>query len=116
VTKIVQAGYFACALKSDGSIWCWGDDEFGQLGRGADVDAGTAPGISCYMAPCDPTPKETSIVPKPIRDLAVGNHHACVTYDAAPPFCWARNEQAQLGGGFFSKYEPYGVTVALTCR
>ena len=23
-----------CAIDKDGEIWCWGDNEFGQLGRG----------------------------------------------------------------------------------
>ena len=31
----VAAGlHFAAALQSDGTIWCWGDNEFGQLGDG----------------------------------------------------------------------------------
>lgn len=30
-----------CALKADGSLWCWGLDDFGQLGTGDTLDRGT---------------------------------------------------------------------------
>jgi alpha-tubulin suppressor-like RCC1 family protein len=39
----VAAGYFGtCTVSTDGSIQCWGDNEFGQLGNGSTVDS-TAP-------------------------------------------------------------------------
>ena len=38
----VSAGYhYNCALLKSGSIVCWGDDGFGQLGNGSTVDSAT---------------------------------------------------------------------------
>ena len=38
---------FACAVKSTGTLWCWGDDTFGQLGLNstAPVDTPTQVGV-----------------------------------------------------------------------
>jgi alpha-tubulin suppressor-like RCC1 family protein len=39
VAEIAVGPSYACALKDDGSVWCWGSDEAGALGS----DAGYAP-------------------------------------------------------------------------
>lgn len=34
-TIMITAGaYHTCALQADGTVWCWGSNEFGQLGTG----------------------------------------------------------------------------------
>ena len=35
-----------CALKTDGSAWCWGFDDFGSLGDGANADSGVPVPVS----------------------------------------------------------------------
>jgi alpha-tubulin suppressor-like RCC1 family protein len=41
----VAAGqYFACAVKSDGTVWCWGVNDDGQLGRGTVSTSEPIPG------------------------------------------------------------------------
>jgi alpha-tubulin suppressor-like RCC1 family protein len=35
VETITTGGSHVCALRTDGSSWCWGDAYFGELGRGA---------------------------------------------------------------------------------
>jgi alpha-tubulin suppressor-like RCC1 family protein len=39
-TQVVGGESHSCALDGAGSVWCWGDDSFGQLGNG--VMAGTS--------------------------------------------------------------------------
>jgi hypothetical protein len=34
VKQVVAMSSGNCALKTDGTVWCWGADDFGQLGRG----------------------------------------------------------------------------------
>lgn len=88
VTAIAAGGRHACALV-DGAIWCWGANDYAQLGRTSGV--GPAPG--------------PSLVPNPVA-LARGNDFSCaIADDRTPPakalYCWGRNDDdqlAQIGG------------------
>ena len=44
--QVVSAGNYTAALMSDGTVWTWGDNTYGQLGVGAGVS-----GMAYAMSP-----------------------------------------------------------------
>lgn len=78
-----------CALKTDGSIWCWGGNTSSQLANGST-------GITSQAQPSpipDPRPSEKWQV------LATGAKHNCAIKSDRSLWCWGLNESGQLGRG-----------------
>jgi len=73
----------SCALAL-GSIYCWGSNEFGQVGNGATADA---------LGPELVTGTER------YQNLCAGNEHTCGLTDLGEVFCWGNNQRGQLGQG-----------------
>ncbi len=81
----VGAGWaHACALLSDGRVFCWGDNAQQELGNGD--DSGTD----------SDTPVEVEVIDDAI-DLAVGLDHGCVVRAGGEIWCWGYNNLGQLG-------------------
>ena len=87
--RIVAGAAFSCALASDGALFCWGDNHFGQLAIGGDTVRAT------------PAPVPGLAARRP-RSAAGGAHNCATADDAngAPAlFCWGANGSGQLGNG-----------------
>ncbi|MGY8699083.1 MAG: RCC1 domain-containing protein, partial [Candidatus Poseidoniales archaeon] len=88
---MISAGYqHTCAVLDNGSTYCWGVDNKGQLGNGATTtDSQTAP---VYVnLPAGRTPVALS--------PAVTAFHTCAILDDASMKCWGYNSEGQLGNG-----------------
>ena len=76
---------FTCSRRSDSTLWCWGQNQDGQLGTG-DMDARTRP---------------TRIAPETfagdVHSVAAGAGFACARRNDGTVWCWGQNEQGQLG-------------------
>jgi alpha-tubulin suppressor-like RCC1 family protein/predicted Ser/Thr protein kinase len=74
----------ACGVQADGSLWCWGENFYGQLGRGDTTD---------------------SRVPARVGDatdwasIAVGSHHSCALKSTGTLWCAGDSAYGQLGLG-----------------
>lgn len=82
----------ACALMSDSSIYCWGNNDKGQVG------AGLAGKVAAPSAVLD----ETGAPLKGAQDLAAGASHTCArvkTGAGVQVLCWGDDKQGQLGDG-----------------
>jgi alpha-tubulin suppressor-like RCC1 family protein len=91
---IAAGAVTACAVLEDGSVWCWGANEYGQLGRGAPdpADAGAVPHVD---------PQAVAGI-SGAKAVAIGDGHACALVGCgagAQIACWGRNAEGQLGSG-----------------
>lgn len=83
--QVVAGRNSTCGIRSDGAAYCWGSDEFGQLGDG--------------------DPKEDKNVPVPIASslkfvsIAAGETHYCAITQEGLAHCWGHNDKRQLGDG-----------------
>lgn len=81
-TAIAVGGSYACALLSDGTVDCWGDNEDGCLGNGTIVDSNVpvaVSGLSHAVA------------------ISTAIEHACALIDDGSVECWGWNNMGQLG-------------------
>lgn len=82
----VQAGGgHACVRHTDGGLSCWGNDNYGQLGR-------TVPG-SFDRAPGGVT------LPAPAKQVTTGEAHTCARLADGTIDCWGLDNVGQLGRG-----------------
>ncbi|MFN0249481.1 MAG: RCC1 domain-containing protein [Kofleriaceae bacterium] len=73
---------FACALAA-GELWCWGDNEEGQLG---------VVGPAMSLVPVRVGTRSDWV------DLALGDRHACAIPSDGTLWCWGHQDDGQQGG------------------
>jgi hypothetical protein len=73
---------FACLLRTDGTVDCWGHNNLGQLGTGS-LD----PRVDAYYSVSTMTPRKVSGL-RDIKELVVGSAHACALDSANRVYCW----------------------------
>ncbi len=84
VQSVAGGSYFTCAVIFDGSVYCWGENRWGQLGDGTTTDRWNpvkVQGITDAVA------------------VTAGNRHSCALMDDGGVQCWGRNTHGQLGDG-----------------
>jgi alpha-tubulin suppressor-like RCC1 family protein/predicted flap endonuclease-1-like 5' DNA nuclease len=85
---VAMGNAHTCALLDNGSVQCWGDDTWGDLGNGAGVTDRLSP--SEYV---DFGAGRTAVA------LDVGTDHSCAVLDNGSLMCWGRDHRGQLGNG-----------------
>ena len=91
---ITAGGYHTCALLDNGSVKCWGRNDFGQLGLGDTVARGDAAGEMGDNLPAVALGTGRTAVA-----LTAGFGHTCALLDDGSVKCWGRNDFGQLGLG-----------------
>jgi alpha-tubulin suppressor-like RCC1 family protein len=98
IIAVAVGGFHALALAEDGSVYTWGNNQFGQLGNGA-----TNPGQ--FGDP--PVPNDRSIpaiVPglTHVIAIAAGSFFSLALKDDGSVWGWGSNNSGQLGDGTFT--------------
>lgn len=80
----IEAGtYHACALLADGTVSCWGNNGWGQLGTGVEGPDASLPAVVAGLGQ--------------VKSIAAGFAHTCALKTSGNVFCWGLNNYGQLG-------------------
>jgi alpha-tubulin suppressor-like RCC1 family protein len=71
----------ACALRADGSLWCWGENVHGELGLGDR----------------DPRELPSKLALRPLVRVSCGGYNGCALAPDGALYCWGDNFEGKLG-------------------
>ncbi|MCR9160841.1 MAG: hypothetical protein ACE37F_03595 [Nannocystaceae bacterium] len=75
----------SCAVRADGTLWCWGSNEFGQIGDGA------LGGLYTRLSPVQVGPADDWL------EVFAGDEHSCARRRDETVWCWGHG--SALGDG-----------------
>ena len=113
-TPMVCSGEdFTVALKSDGTVWAWGDNTYGQLGTGKTFEE--LPYAPYPMRVTGLGSRESKPVMSRltlIKEIAAGFNHAMARTADGSVYAWGDNSRGQLGQNedVYTVYEVSGGT------
>ncbi|NNE74461.1 MAG: RCC1 repeat-containing protein [Acidimicrobiales bacterium] len=88
VSTVSAGAKYTCALKIDGTVWCWGQNSQGQLGDNTTADSSSpvqvvGPGGSGTLTG--------------VNEVSAGDEFTCAGLSDGTVWCWGRNDKGQLG-------------------
>jgi alpha-tubulin suppressor-like RCC1 family protein len=89
VDQMSVANDHVCAHKTDGTIWCWGSNSYGQIGVGTSSSSNPT-----YLNPVQVTSLMTAGV-----QVSVGQYVSCAVDTANDVWCWGYNSYGEIGQG-----------------
>ena len=84
-TQVVAGAAHTCALRTDGAVFCWGDNASGQLGDNSTTDRLLPTGVNGLGSGSG------------VVALSAGAQHTCALKSNHEVVCWGENDKGQLG-------------------
>ena len=82
-THVTAGTGHSCAIREDGTAWCWGQNDYGQLGDSTATDSSL--------------PVKVSGLTMPNIAIGAGNVYSCALDMTGAVWCWGHNDHGQLG-------------------
>ncbi|MDB4873946.1 MAG: protein kinase [Gemmatimonadetes bacterium] len=90
--SVSVGGDHSCGLKTNGNAYCWGSNQYGQLGVArSDTVCGTA--RAQYVCNLSPTPVQPGLK---FASVSAGARHSCGITTARDAYCWGVNDAGQV--------------------
>lgn len=103
ITSVSAGSQHTCAL-ADGKPYCWGYNNYGQLGNGNTTQSLTPVEVNTTGV----------LAGKTITTVSTGNFHTCVLTDDGQAYCWGYGGYGQLGNGTLTNTATTPVAVTTT--
>ncbi|TAN58041.1 prepilin-type N-terminal cleavage/methylation domain-containing protein, partial [Patescibacteria group bacterium] len=84
VKEITGGGLHTCALKTDGSVVCWGINNYGQIGDNSTTNRLVPTQVSGLTAGT-------------VKEITAGYYHTCALKTDGSMVCWGDNSNGQIG-------------------
>jgi len=98
IKQIMGGIYHTCALSNTGKVYCWGNDDDGQLGNGSDETGNqVAPTLVEDGVAASPDTDGTNLTN--IKQITGGYYHTCALSNTGKVYCWGNDTDGQLGNG-----------------
>jgi len=98
--SVDTGGYHSCAVRSSGQLYCWGNNDQGQLGSGGGADQGS-----------DTVP--ATAIGSEFARVSAGGNTACAiarsdatSIAAGSLWCWGENLYGEVGDGTSGRFTP----------
>lgn len=85
VTAVSAGEYHTCALLTDGTVRCWGRNNYGQIGNASWDNQNL--------------PVDVAGLSAPVVSIAAGGYHTCAVTNAGALTCWGLGTSGQVGHG-----------------
>ena len=97
ITSISSGYSHTCVIDSDGKVYCWGRNNWRQLGEGS------------YSSSSIPVAVDDKGVlkNKKIISISSGSYHTCAVDKEGKAYCWGINNDGELGDGTGGDWESY---------
>jgi alpha-tubulin suppressor-like RCC1 family protein len=89
ITNIAGGYYDSLALASNGTVWAWGDNQYGELGNGTTTNNAIPVQFSASSLPKGVT----------ISNIAAGGVHSLALASNGTVWAWGYNGDGRLGNG-----------------
>jgi alpha-tubulin suppressor-like RCC1 family protein len=98
VVQIAGGLHHYCARRQNGSVACWGSNNYGQIGTGS-------------TSPTEVTLATDVIDLTSVVQIVNGESHSCARRSGGTVWCWGSNEFGQMGDGGAGGSQPAPIQV-----